>query len=443
MTPVADSSRARIGLRVLSNPLWRGGVNYIANWTRALSALPSGERPCVYLLPFDQRGMVLAEELSGLVEGIHPFVRASELDLDLVYPATQIFEAPFGAPWAGWIPDWQCQYLPEMFDDLERARRRLQYGILATRAPCLVTSSHMALDDTIRVVGTTVPARVLPFPALLGPLEAGEDGALFDNLRRRHALPSRFFLVANQFWKHKNHAVIIEALAQVGGDDIACVFTGEMSDPRWPDYGEEIKALVAARGISRRVFLLGALERSEQIILMRHAAALVQPSLFEGWSTVVEEARALGRPVVLSDIPVHREQAPPMGRFFAPHDSAALADVLDTVWVDSETTPGLEPHDQNAYVLACARRLVEVACMAREAYSLSVHDPAIILADVLAGLGMPGDETLEGRLAARTLSGARMMFRGRLEAFGRLEARSAEIGVGQLKYIRKHIGDVL
>ena len=108
-----------IGLRVLSNPLWRGGVNYIANWVRVLADLPPGEKPCLFLLPFDDRGSALTQDFEGLVEGVHPFAQARELDLDFVYPATQIFEAPFGAPWAGWIPDWQCQYLPEMFDDLD------------------------------------------------------------------------------------------------------------------------------------------------------------------------------------------------------------------------------------------------------------------------------------------------------------------------------------
>lgn len=431
-----------IGLRVLSNPLWRGGVNYISNWVRALAALPAGEKPRVFLLPFDDRGAVLAEDFEGLIDGVHPFAQARELDLDLVYPATQIFEAPFGTPWAGWIPDWQCQHLPDMFDDLERARRRLQYSILATRAPCLVTSSRMALDDTRRVVGETVDAVELPFPAMLDAVPSVEDAAAFRKLRLRYALPERFFLVANQFWRHKNHALVFEALARVRTPDVACVFTGETEDPRWPGYADAMQALIVAREVTSRVFILGALPRAEQLCLMRHTVAVIQPSLFEGWSTVVEEARVLGKAMLLSCIPVHQEQSPSSCRFFDPHDAEALADALETAW--AIPTPAPDPAESAAaqadYVRACARRFLEVAALTRHAYRFERHDPAAILADVLAGLGDPENGSLEGRLAARTLSGARMMFRGEREAFDRLLANCESLGAAVADYAKKWIG---
>jgi len=56
----------------------------------------------------------------------------------------------------------------------------------------------------------------------------------------------------------------------------------------------------------------------EQVQLLRDCDLIVQPSLFEGWSTVVEDAKALGQRIVLSDLPVHREQEPPAALFFDP-----------------------------------------------------------------------------------------------------------------------------
>jgi hypothetical protein len=58
----------------------------------------------------------------------------------------------------------------------------------------------------------------------------------------------------------------------------------------------------------------------------------VQPSLFEGWSTVVEDARSLGKPIVLSDLAVHQEQAPPDGIFFERTSSASLTEALLRAW---------------------------------------------------------------------------------------------------------------
>jgi glycosyltransferase involved in cell wall biosynthesis len=63
--------------------------------------------------------------------------------------------------------------------------------------------------------------------------------------------------------------------------------------------------------------------------LMAGCEAVVNPSLFEGWSTTVEEARSAGVPLILSDIAVHREQAAQEGVFFRRLDAADLADALE------------------------------------------------------------------------------------------------------------------
>ncbi len=38
---------------------------------------------------------------------------------------------------------------------------------------------------------------------------------------------------------------------------------------------------------------LGFIDRGEQLQLMKNSIAIVQPSLFEGWSTVVEDTKAM------------------------------------------------------------------------------------------------------------------------------------------------------
>ncbi|MGO7565077.1 glycosyltransferase, partial [Rhizobium johnstonii] len=55
---------------------------------------------------------------------------------------------------------------------------------------------------------------------------------------------------------------------------------------------------------------------------------LLNPSLFEGWSTTVEEALSWGVPLILSDLEVNREQAGEAAVFFDSHDAQALADAL-------------------------------------------------------------------------------------------------------------------
>ena len=58
----------------------------------------------------------------------------------------------------------------------------------------------------------------------------------------------------------------------------------------------------------------------------------INPSFFEGWSTTVEEAKYRGKPILLSDLKVHREQAPSKGVFFNPNAPEELAKKMWDMW---------------------------------------------------------------------------------------------------------------
>jgi glycosyltransferase involved in cell wall biosynthesis len=62
--------------------------------------------------------------------------------------------------------------------------------------------------------------------------------------------------------------------------------------------------------------------------LMRASVALLNPSTFEGWSTTVEEAKASGVPMLLSDLDVHREQAGEGAEYFDRFSAESLANAL-------------------------------------------------------------------------------------------------------------------
>src|SRR5712692_9628701 len=66
---------------------------------------------------------------------------------------------------------------------------------------------------------------------------------------------------------------------------------------------------IASAGLNGQITILGQVSYADLVNLMRTAALVIQPSRFEGWSTIVQDAKALGRPLICSDIAVHREQA--------------------------------------------------------------------------------------------------------------------------------------
>ncbi|MFM8004242.1 MAG: glycosyltransferase, partial [Dolichospermum sp.] len=110
------------------------------------------------------------------------------------------------------------------------------------------------------------------------------------------------------------------------------VCTGHIYDHRKPDYIDIILQAIHTYGLANQVYLLGLIPRIDQIQLMRHSLAVIQPSLFEGWSTVVEDARCLGKKMILSDFPVHLEQDPPGSVFFERNSPQELANLIGEWW---------------------------------------------------------------------------------------------------------------
>jgi glycosyltransferase involved in cell wall biosynthesis len=146
----------------------------------------------------------------------------------------------------------------------------------------------------------------------------------------RHGLPKTFFYLPNQFWIHKNHALVIEALAilRARGQSMVVAASGNQSDPRDPDHFRKLKALAEHAGVSDLFRPLGLIPYADVALLMRASTAMINPSLFEGWSTTVEEARSTGTPMILSNLGVHREQAGEGAIYFDPNRPEALADAL-------------------------------------------------------------------------------------------------------------------
>ena len=110
---------------------------------------------------------------------------------------------------------------------------------------------------------------------------------------------------------------------------------------RGSGYAAELHQFVTTHRLEKTIRVLGLLPRHEQVQLMRAAAAIVQPSFFEGWSAVLEECRSLGKQIFASDIPMHREQETASVRLFDPSSATALVDLLARHW--SELKPGPQP----------------------------------------------------------------------------------------------------
>jgi glycosyltransferase involved in cell wall biosynthesis len=133
--------------------------------------------------------------------------------------------------------------------------------------------------------------------------------------------------------------------------DVVVVASGNPVDGRNPAYPTTVLETVMRYGLEDSFRFLGLIPYEHIMPLMRGALAVINPSLFEGWSTTVEEAKSLGVPLLLSDIGVHREQASGVAQFFDPHVPHALATCMEVAWknIDLAQRPAMEASAISAY----------------------------------------------------------------------------------------------
>ena len=78
--------------------------------------------------------------------------------------------------------------------------------------------------------------------------------------------------------------------------------------------------------------LLGFVPYDHVISLIYHAKILINPSLFEGWSTTVEEGKIFNKKMILSNLKIHKEQSPLNTLFFNPKKPEELAKKIIKVY---------------------------------------------------------------------------------------------------------------
>jgi glycosyltransferase involved in cell wall biosynthesis len=334
---------------------WTGGFNFLRNAFRVLRTWRR-ERlvPVLYVGP----GVTEAEEALLAAELDEPVERAPWLTgdarrvrflralatgsdrvaadafrrrgVEAVFEAGEYWGARFPYPILTWIADFQSQYLPEMFSRAARWRTYVGRHLQLLGARTIMLSSEDAKRDCARFYPASVGrALVVPFAVL------PQSRPLPDpDLPARYGLPARFLFLPNQFWKHKNHKIVIEALPSVlkARPDLIVATSGSPVDHRHPRHLETVVALVGERGVSHAFRWLGMIPSDDVRALMELSVALVNPSLFEGWSTTVEEAKSVGVPMVLSALRVHKEQAGSQALYFDPHSPESTARALITAW---------------------------------------------------------------------------------------------------------------
>jgi glycosyltransferase involved in cell wall biosynthesis len=367
----------RVGIEFpFKNEGWLGGINAIANLIQALSTLPDPKIEPVMIAAPDTpeslfRLMPTVKKLrTGLVDHsrrehlarrfskrmiqsdplMEMWLRRNGIDV-LSHGESLGASSPIAS--IGHIADFSYKYFRDIYSPGVWAKKDAGTARICNEHDTLLMSSEAVNADYRRFFpDARAKGVVLHFvPSISPPDRASQE---LGTLTQRYMIPDSYLYSPNKFWVHKNHGVIVEAiaLAAARGKEIHVVFTGAKEDGRRPDYFDGLMRQVAEKGLKDRFHILGIVPYEDTVDLMRHSIGVLSASLFEGFGLSVAEARMMGKSLILSDIPVFREQAPECAFYFDPMKPGELAEIMIRV-VDSYSLA----EDQRRQAEADKRRL--------------------------------------------------------------------------------------
>jgi glycosyltransferase involved in cell wall biosynthesis len=228
-----------------------------------------------------------------------------------------------------WYPDFQHKFYPQYFTGLNLIVKEWRLKQIIKKARHLVLSSNNAESHLRRFYkpNKNLQIHILPFVSILGHYKLPEIA----EVRKRYDINGNYFFLANQFYKHKNHILAFQAvkILREKGIRAKLVCTGKLEDYRNPDYVEHVKKYVIENKLDNDIKMLGIIAREDQLALMKNSLAVIQPSKFEGWSTVIEDAKTLQMPILASTFGVHEEQLGHKGLYFDENSPEALALLIE------------------------------------------------------------------------------------------------------------------
>ena len=232
-----------------------------------------------------------------------------------------------------WIPDFQYIYLKKLFDKTsfkildDNTKNILKY------CDHLILSSNNAyshLKENYYDFYISHKVSVLNFVSQVNPNQFTDNDVVVNLIKKK------FFYLPNQFWSHKNHLVAFKAINELKSKykDILLVCTGNPYDYKnnTRNYFELLNQFIVNNNLEKNIINLGMVSYDDVNVLIKNCLAVINPSLFEGWSSTVEEAKSFNKYIILSNIEIHKEQNPNQGIYFEKENYKQLAKILIKLW---------------------------------------------------------------------------------------------------------------
>jgi glycosyltransferase involved in cell wall biosynthesis len=230
------------------------------------------------------------------------------------------------------IHDMTLWLMPQYHPALRLAAMRPIIPLVARRAAAVITVSESARADVIRILRLP-PERVhVIYEAPAPDFRPLAPDAMLDEVRAKYNLPPRFLLYVGTIEPRKNIVRLLEAFADLRRRDAIDHELILVGSRGWKD--QDVYGAIERLNLAGCVRFLGHIPIADLVAVYNLAAALVFPSLYEGFGLPVIEAMACGTPVITSRMGSLQEVAGDAAEFVEPLDVASIRDAICRVVTD-------------------------------------------------------------------------------------------------------------
>ena len=215
----------------------------------------------------------------------------------------------------GWIPDLQNKAYPNFFSKISLKKRENYIHNEIKNSDKIFVSSNQIKKEFKKYY--KLQKNIIPLKMVL------ELSKKKNEINKK----KRFIYFPSQFWVHKNHIIILKAIKELKkrGTEVQFVFSGNKKDYRSLDHFEKLKRKITEFGVKKEVKILSNINDRKKFFLQSSSLAMINPSYYEGWSTINEEARSLNKFIFLSNISGHIEQKNAGSIYFSKNNHKDLA----------------------------------------------------------------------------------------------------------------------
>lgn len=286
------------------------------------------------LTAFIKKFPYLSGRASALGCRLHTLLKRRKASSFLQDTKIELLFCPFTAPtyYEPNIPtvctiyDLQYKTYPAFFT-IEEVNHRNHTFVEACRKASMLTAiseysrqsaiTHGQINpEKIRTIHLKMAHRILP--------KTHEHTEILERLNLK---AQQYFLYPANFWKHKNHEMLLTAFGIACQNkfmpEIKLVCTGAAVERlSW------LQKAAESMNLSERVLFPGFLTHTELATLMANSKGVIFPSLYEGFGLPIIEAMAAGVPVACSNLTALPEIAGEAALLFNPRIPTELAEAI-------------------------------------------------------------------------------------------------------------------